>query len=65
MYDFFGGTYQDGDIKPGKKTRSDWRWTMYGFDNTKSAKVAIIKYHIKEGETIEIPEDEYIWIDVK
>jgi hypothetical protein len=64
IYDMVGCTYQEGDIKPGEKTPSGAAWTLYGQDTAKTIKLAFVKYHYKDGETIIIPEDEYNWIDM-
>lgn len=62
-YDVYAGTYQDSPIMPGKSSPYDWYWPMYGFDNTKSVKVAVIKYKLAEEEAVVIPESEYVWTE--
>lgn len=62
-YDVYAGTYQDSPIMPGRSSPSDWYWPMYGFDNTKSVKVAVIKYKLAGEDAVEIPESEYVWAE--
>ena len=62
-YDVYAGTYQDSPIMPGKSSPYDWYWPMYGFDNTKSVKVAVIKYKLAGEEAVVIPESEYVWTE--
>ena len=59
-YDAFLGLYQD-PVAPGASTPSNLQWTMNGFENTKSVEIAVVKYKLEGGETVEIPAEEYVW----
>lgn len=50
-------------IKPGKTSPKGFYWALYNMSSTKTMKVAIVKYHTTEGDTIEIPEDQYVWFE--
>jgi len=54
-YGFYRWTdcfYDDKELRPGKTTPTDWRWTIYGVDGTKSVRIAITKYHTTDGKTV-------------
>ncbi len=57
--------YDASTIKSGGITPSDYRWTFYGYDGVKSIEIAITKYHFTNGKTVEIPEEQYVWIKYK
>ena len=64
-YGFYSRTdnfFDEQIIHPGKRTPSDWRWTIYGVDGMKSIDIAILKYHTTNGRTITVPEDQLNWI---
>jgi len=61
-YSAYQGTYQDSPIPAGRSTPADWHWPLYGFDNAKSVKVAVIKYKLAGESAVEIPESEYVWV---
>ena len=61
-YDYYAGTYDKG-ISVGGSSPSDCQWSMYGFDNTTDVKVGIIKYKLEGGDTVEIPENEIVWVE--
>lgn len=60
-YDYTECYYDDSRIAPGKTTPSDYYWTLYGFDETYKAKIAITRYHTTNGETVTIPEQAWKW----
>lgn len=64
-YDYYAGTYQEKTLKAGKATPSNWYWSLYGFDNTKTIEVAITKYKPTKGEVVEISEAQLKWIKQK
>ena len=64
-YTAFKGIYQDGKIAPGKSSKSDWRWTLYGFDTTTNAEVALTRLHTTDGETIDIIPADQVWVKSK
>jgi len=59
-YPFVGCNYTE-DIKPGKKIPSDWHWTIPGMSGAKKVGILIYKYHLKSGQTVEIPEADQVW----
>lgn len=63
-YDMVSCTYQDGDISPRDQTKTV-AWDLFGISTAKTVKIAIYKYHIKDGETIEIPESQLVWIAIE
>lgn len=63
VYDYFGGIYQEGEIAPGDDFNKDWWWPLYGFDNTTNVRVALTRVHTTDGQTFEVPEDEWIFIE--
>lgn len=61
FYDWTDNFYDDKELRPGKTTSSDWRWTIYGVEGTKSVKIAITKYHTTSGKAVEAPTDTLVW----
>ena len=62
-YTVYSGAYEDW-VDSGKTTPSDWRWTLYGFDLTKTIKVAICKYKLDGEPAVIIPEDQLVWVSM-
>ena len=60
-YAYSAFTFQERVIAPGKSTSSDWCWTIYGADTTKSIRIGICKYHTTDGTTVEVPKNQYTW----
>jgi len=53
--------YQES-IEPGEGTGERYSCSLMNFDDTAILYLSIAKYHYKDGETIEIPEDQWQWI---
>ena len=64
-YDMFTGTYQFEPIPPGGSSVNNGYWPMYGFENAKTASVAVCKYLLTGGEPVEIPYNELVWVDMQ
>ncbi|MCL2695077.1 MAG: hypothetical protein FWE69_01990 [Clostridiales bacterium] len=60
-YDYYTGTFDD-PLAPGKTSPSNWRWDMFGFDNTKTFEVAVFKYKLEGEDTVEIPDSQLVWV---
>lgn len=65
FYDWTDNFYDDKELRPGRTTSSDWRWTIYGVEGTKSVKIAISKYHTTSGKTVEVPAESLVWKSYK
>lgn len=65
FYDWTDNFYDDKELRPGRTTSSDWRWTIYGVEGTKSVKIAISKYHTTSGKTVEVPTESLVWKSYK
>lgn len=48
-------------LKPGKTTPKDYYYTHYDLNEAVSLKIAIVKYHKTNGQTVEVPENQYKW----
>ena len=57
--------YSGTDIEPGETTANDWYWGLYGFDGTTRVRIAVYKYHTTTGNTVNIPESDWIWVDLE
>lgn len=55
--------FYDDKIKPGYKSPSHWRWTLYDCDGTDSVNIAIEKYHATDGTTVSVPDDQLAWVE--
>lgn len=67
-YNFYDSTscyYDDSNINPGGKTPSNHRWTLNGFDGTKSVDIAITEFHTTSGKTVTIPEALWVYTRYK
>ena len=53
--------YYDDQVKPGKTTPENWRYSHYLLNEATKIKIAIQKYHFIDGRTIEIPEYQLKW----
>ena len=64
VYDFYDGIWQEGEIGPGKTWDSygSWVWTMYGLDTATNFEATIYKIHTTDGDTINIPEINWVWV---
>lgn len=63
-YGFYTHTdcfFEEKTISPKKSSPTDWSWTIYGVEGTRSVKIAITKYHTTDGNTVIVPESEYRW----
>ena len=60
-YDCTGCYYDDSVLQPGGSTPSDWCWTLYDCEGVKKVRVAIEKYHFKNGKTVSIPYSKYVY----
>lgn len=60
IYDVYAGNYDIG-LEPNELSSDDLYWVLHGYDNTKNVKVAVSKYLLKDGETVEIPWDQLVW----
>lgn len=74
VYDVYGEQLnKDGEsaewwkelsIKPGKSfSMGSYYWYLFSEQTAAKITVAITKYHIKDGATVEIPESEYVWVE--
>lgn len=52
-------------IQPGDETDGDVYWSLYGVKNAAMVKVAITRCHTTSGDTINVPEGQYKWIEVR
>lgn len=56
------------NIKPGKtysaKEKGEY-WTLYTYDAATEVHVSITRYHIKDGATIVVPDDQRVWVTFK
>ena len=61
-YDYYDRTqcYYDDILEPQKSSGIRY-WTLYGFEGTRKVEIAIVKYHVITGGTVEIPENELVW----
>ena len=55
------GFYCEELIKPGKMTPKDYYYTHLMLNEAVKLKIAIVKYHRSDGQTIEVPEYQYAW----
>ena len=55
-----GCSFQE-PIAPGKTKSSGW--SLYGFDNTQTVKMAVTKYRLAGQDATTIPEVEYVWFE--
>ena len=62
MYSGIDCSYEEG-ILPGKSSDSSWHWTLYGFNDARSFKLAVYKYKLAGETTVEIPESRLVWIE--
>lgn len=53
--------FYDELINVGKISPSDYYWTLYGVSSVYQVKIAITKYHLKSGETVTVPENQWNW----
>ena len=60
-YDVYQGTHQEG-IAAGGKSAGDMYWGLFGFENTQSVEVAIMKYKVDGQPTVEIPAAQLVWV---
>lgn len=61
VYDYSSCYFEDSILAPNASSPKDYYWTLYGCNGTVSVKIAITKYHTTNGQTFEIPEDQYRW----
>lgn len=50
-------------IKPGKTSPSGYAWQLYTMDSVKTFKVAVARYHTTDGQTVEIPEEQWLFVE--
>ena len=61
--EIFVGTY-DAGLKPGKTSPMGFKWTMNGFSNTKTVKVAIAKYKVDREESVDVDIEQDSWVSM-
>lgn len=61
IYNYSSCYFEGSILSPNATSSKDYYWTLYGCNGTVSVKIAITKYHTTNGQTVEIPEDQYRW----
>jgi hypothetical protein len=59
-------TEQPCKIKPKKSYKmGNTYWDLFGWDTAAKVEVAVSRYHTTDGDTVAVPESEYVWVSNK